>query len=81
MTFTQFFAAHHWDMHGRGAQREAWRVLARKIRERHNRLHPDHPIARVLLGSEDWPQSPDGFRARKRAPRVAANSGTSSPSR
>jgi hypothetical protein len=65
VTFTQFFVAHHWDMHGARAQRDGWALLAHKIRERHNRLHPDRTISRVRLGTEDWPQSAEGFRARK----------------
>jgi hypothetical protein len=73
VTFTQFFAAHHWDRFGARGQRAAWVELARKIRERHNRLHPDRPIARVMLGVEDWPQSPNGFRAEKRAPLIRAH--------
>lgn len=73
VTFTQLMAAHHWDVFGRPAQLDAWRVLARKIRERHNRLHPDHPVARVQFGSMDWPQSAAGYRARKRAPWTRVN--------
>jgi hypothetical protein len=65
VTFTELFAAHHWDVLGREAQREAWAFLARRIRERHNRLHPDLPVDRVRFGSESWPQSRLGYRAGK----------------
>ena len=70
VTFTQLFATHHWDIHGLSAQREAWSGLAARIRARHNRLHPDRPIARVRFGSEEWPQSPRGYRARKQQARA-----------
>lgn len=65
VTYTQLFAAHHWDVHGPIAQRRAWGVLAAKIRARHNRLHPDHPVRRVRLGAAEWPISPMGYRALK----------------
>lgn len=65
VVFTQLFATHHWDIHGKAAQRNAWRALAARIRARHNRLHPDRPLAVVRFGSEEWPQSPLGYRARK----------------
>lgn len=63
--FTELFAAHHWDMHGTRAQRRAWEFLARRIREHHNRLHPDRAVTRVRFGSVQWPQSPLGYRAAK----------------
>lgn len=65
VTFTQFFLVHHWDALGARAQRLAWADVARRIRERHNRLHPERPVARVLLGSEEWPQHPASYRAGK----------------
>lgn len=65
ITFTQVFAAHHWDAHGRAAQRRAWATLAAKIRRRHNRLHPERPITRVRIGALRWPISPLGYRALK----------------
>ena len=68
VVFTQLFAAHQWDMHGVVAQRKAWKILARRIREHHNRLHPDRPVSRVRFGSIDWPQSPLGFRALRGGP-------------
>lgn len=67
VVFTQLFAAHHWDVLGVGAQRRAWAFLARRIRERHNRLHPERAVARVRIGSVEWPQSPLGYRAAKDA--------------
>jgi hypothetical protein len=67
VTFTQMFATHHWDIYGPRAQRSAWKSLAARIRARHNRLHPERPIARVRFGTEEWPQSPAGYRARKDA--------------
>lgn len=66
VTFTQMFLAHVWDVQGPVAQAHAWKFLARKIRERHNRLHPEHPVTRVQFGSVEWPQSPAGYRANKR---------------
>lgn len=65
VTFTKLFAMHHWDARGVGAQRRAWKGLARKIRDRHNRLHADRVVARVRFGSLEWPQSPLGYRAGK----------------
>lgn len=65
VTFTKLFAMHHWDALGVIAQRRAWRELARKIRERHNRLYPEQAVLRVRFGSVEWPQSPLGFRAAK----------------
>jgi hypothetical protein len=72
VVFTQLFAVRHWDVHGRVAQRRAWVGLAARIRARHNRLHPEAPIARVRFGQIDWPQDPRGYRAGKRAPNVRA---------
>jgi hypothetical protein len=65
IVYTQLFAAHHWDMLGDRGQREAWAALAGRIRRRHNRLHPDEEIGRVRIGSINFPQSPDGYRAAK----------------
>jgi len=67
VTFTKLYAMHHWDAHGRAAQRVAWKALARKIREHHNRLHPELAVTRVRFGSVEWPQSPLGYRAAKHA--------------
>jgi hypothetical protein len=72
VVFTQLFAAHHWDVHGKNAQRRAWQGLARRIRERHNRLHPDAQVRYVRFGQIDWPQDPRGYRAGKLAPHVRA---------
>jgi hypothetical protein len=66
VVFTELFAAHHWDTHGRPAQRRAWTFLARKIREHHNRLHPERSVARIRFGTQLWPLSPHGYRAGKR---------------
>lgn len=65
VVFTQLIAAHHWDVLGTGAQRRAWAFLSQRIRERHNRLHPERAVARVRIGSVEWPQSPLGYRAAK----------------
>jgi hypothetical protein len=65
VVFTQLFAAHHWDVYGPAEQRKAWAFLAQRIRERHNRLHPDAKIAKVRFGSVEWPQDPGGYRAAK----------------
>src|SRR5438552_386646 len=54
VTFTQLCSAHEWDMHGIAAQQRSWAFLARKIRERHNRLHPNRPVARVGFGAYEW---------------------------
>lgn len=72
VTFTQLFVAHAWDTHGKAAQARAWAVLAGKIRERHNRLHPDARIERVQLGTVEWPQDPRGYRALKDARHMRA---------
>ena len=65
VTFTQLFAMHHWDIHGRAEQRRAWVALAARIRARHNRMKPERPISAVRFGSLEWPQDPRGYRARK----------------
>jgi hypothetical protein len=64
--FTQVLAARHWDMLGKQAQQDAWHLAAKKIRARHNRLHPDQPVDAVRIGVQLWPLSPDGYRAAKR---------------
>ncbi len=66
VAYTQLFAPHHWDMYGPEAQREAWAGMARRIRARHNRLHPDQPVARVRFGTNVWPQHPAGYDAARR---------------
>lgn len=45
------------------AEREARLVLGRKVRERHNRLHPESPIERVGLREEEWPLQASDFLA------------------
>jgi hypothetical protein len=70
VVFVRLFAAHHWDVFGPKAQKRAWKELAKRIRARHNRLHPDAPILRVRFGQVDWPQSSRGYRARKSADTV-----------
>jgi hypothetical protein len=50
---------------GDEAQRAAWARMARQVRLRHNRLHPDRPIQRVAIGEAVWPIGPAGFRAGK----------------
>jgi hypothetical protein len=67
MTLVHMLAAHHRDMLGASGQRAAWAHYADKIRARHNRLHPEARIARVRIGAESFPQSPDGYRAAKSA--------------
>jgi len=67
ITYTQMFAAHHWDMLGPSGQRTAWSGYARQIKARHNRLHPDAPVGRVRFGVQTFPQSPLGYRAAKRS--------------
>jgi hypothetical protein len=69
LTYTYLFAAHHWDIHGVTAQRAAWAVLARKIKARNNRLHPDARIDNLRFGVITFPQSPNGYRAAKTAQR------------
>lgn len=63
--FTQLLVARHWDILGKRAQEAAWHQAAKKMRARHNRLHPDQPIDAVRLGVMRWPLSPDGYRAAK----------------
>jgi len=67
MALLHLLAPHHLDMLGREAQQAVWRRYAEQIRSRHNRRHPDQPIARVRLGVEVFPQSPAGYRAAKSA--------------
>jgi hypothetical protein len=63
--FVELFAAHHWDMHGKQAQRRAWGFLARRIREHHNRIHPGRAVSSVRFGTVQWPIDPRGYRAGK----------------
>jgi len=72
VAMTQLFVMRHWDTYGAVAQHHAWRGLAARIRARHNRRHPEAPVARVRFGQIDWPQHPAGYREGKRAPRVRA---------
>jgi hypothetical protein len=81
VTFTQLFAAHDWDAHGRAAQQRAWAFLARKIRERNNRLHPERRVVRVRFGSIEWPQDARGYRAQKRPERMRAHLWYTEPER
>ncbi|HEY2734125.1 MAG TPA: hypothetical protein VGI70_09070 [Polyangiales bacterium] len=65
IVYTQLFAAHHWDMLGQQAQRDAWAALSVRIKAHHNRLHPDAPIDRLQIGSLNFPLSPLGYRGAK----------------
>jgi hypothetical protein len=65
IVYTQLYAAHHWDMLGEQGQRDAWVALSAKIKAHHNRLHPDAPIARLRIGSLNYPLSPLGYRGAK----------------
>jgi hypothetical protein len=65
IVYTQLYAAHHWDMLGQQGQHAAWVALSAKIKAHHNRLHPDAPIARLRIGSLDFPLSPLGYRGAK----------------
>jgi len=67
ITFTQLYAPHHREVLGAAGQRAAWASLARKIRQRHNRLHPDQPVVRVRIATLEWPIHPSGYRGGKRA--------------
>lgn len=66
VTYAQLVAARHYDLGGVEAQRAAWIELARRIRERHNRLHPRYAIARVRFGVLSWPRDPRGYDAGRR---------------
>jgi len=50
-------------LHGEGGELFARKFLARKVRERYNRLNPERPIERVMLGVAIWPRSLKGFNA------------------
>jgi hypothetical protein len=65
IVYTQVFAAHHWDMLGEQAQQAAWAALAAKIKAHHNRLHPEARVVRLQIGTYNFPQSPNGYRAGK----------------
>jgi hypothetical protein len=67
MTLVHLLAAHHRDMLGAAGQRQAWALYAEKIKDRHNRLHPDAKVGRVRIAAESFPQSPKGYRAGKNA--------------
>jgi hypothetical protein len=79
IVYTQLFAAHHWDMLGEAGQRDAWAALSVKIKAHHNRLHPDAPIARLRIGSFDFPLSPLGYRGAKTAESARAELWYSDP--
>jgi hypothetical protein len=55
------FANHHYYYGGSPGQQKALGRLAGKIRERHNRLHPQCPVDRVDIGVYRWPRSPQGY--------------------
>ncbi|MGD8863753.1 MAG: hypothetical protein PVI30_27310 [Myxococcales bacterium] len=67
ITFVQLSAMHHYDVHGPDLQHHAWAGLARRIRARHNRLHPERRVRRIRFGIVTWPKSPEGYRHRKQA--------------
>ncbi len=71
---TRMWATRYWDMAGARAQRAGWKIYTEKIRARHNRLHPDDPIDRVELGSDNWPLSTRGYRAAKTPEQTRFNS-------
>jgi hypothetical protein len=48
-----------------GGGPEAQRFLAAKIRQRHNRLHPEQTIDAVAFGTWQWPVSPAGYEAER----------------
>lgn len=52
------------------AQQKGFRQLARKIRNRHNRIHPQCPLTAVSFGVLTWPRSPQGFETLKTQTRV-----------
>jgi hypothetical protein len=81
VTFTQLFSAHEWDMHGTAAQQRSWVFLARRIREHHNRVHPERPVARVAFGNYEWPQSPIAYRALKRPSTLRSRAWFTEPAR
>lgn len=62
VTYSTLVAAHHLDLGGQSAQRDAWRDVARRIRSRHNHLHQTQPVVRVRFGVRTWPRSPAGYR-------------------
>ena len=64
--YTRMWISHERGMLGKRAQKEGWKTMTAKIRDRHNRLHPDRPIDGVRLGVHSWPQQPGGgYRANK----------------
>jgi len=63
--YTRLWASHHKNTFGKKGQQAARAVFATKVRERHNRLHPEQPIDAVMLGVETWRQQPEGYRAGK----------------
>ena len=48
---------------GKRGGRTAQALLAAKVRERYNRLHPAEPIDAVAFGAWRWPSSSEGFNA------------------
>lgn len=66
ITFTQLYAPRHREVFGRAGQRAAWATLARKVRHRHNWLHPKRTVIRVRLAALEWPIDSAGYRGRKR---------------
>jgi len=55
----------HWRSLGKAAQTTAWKDLALKIRNRHNRLHPESRISKVSIGAQIFPQGDRWFREYK----------------
>jgi hypothetical protein len=70
ITYAILFVPHQRDLYGASEQRRAWGSLARRIKARHLRLHPDAPLAALRIGIDVFPQSPLGYRALKQPGKI-----------
>lgn len=70
LTHAVLFAPHQRDLYGAPAQRQAWGVLASKIRQRHTRLHPAAPLDALRIGLDVFPQGTRDYREHKRPDRT-----------
>lgn len=70
LTHAVLFAPHQRDLYGESEQRRAWGVLARKIKQRHARLHPAAPLAALRIGLDVFPQGARDYREHKRPGKI-----------
>ena len=72
MVFTRLYAAHHWDMHGPARSGAPGRFSRARSASTTTACIRTARVARVRLGSVEWPINPLGYRAGKQPNVLAA---------